>query len=677
MRVRLRMIAMVGGCGAIAGVAMAAPVAPVDPSSAWFFDDNTYDDAYGSVHGTGVGSPTFVADNPFGVGGNLGVEMASADGEYVQFGGGDYSFEYTDPFSVSFWVKSSEEDSMIVGKQRQGGSPGSDYRGWYIAQTQGEVEVLLRESWNSPRTFFNGRAGSGVLDDTGATWNHVVVTYDGTESADGIGMYINGATQAVNTSISQGSPTTMTTNEPLAIGSRNGDGAHRSLDGRVDEVAIWDGTVLSGDNAEWLSQNSLADPTVGGPPETSPGGLGKADVEAWYKGESVEENPNQSVDRWDDDGDNAHSVEQATGGAQPIVQTLNGIKVLSFDGGDWLAGDNAVASGDFSAFAVVKSDVPGGGQEGFFLSNGKDAPAAPNSKIGNWDGMFLRVEDGGSADNSTAWPLGTDFGIIDWERDSGGAVQLGVNGGTPTTLFGGASQTGDYSIDTIAAGTSSGTQNFEGDIAEIVLFDRQLNSAERVVVHNYLASKYDLTLAADDHYSGDTPGQENYDLDVFGVGRNAGGAVQTAASAGLAISENNSSLATAEWVLAGHKVYINQLVDSDVPGIARRWERVWFLDETGSVDVELQFDYSESGLDEPSVGQEYALLYSSTNAFDFADLGLVATVAGDQISFDLGGSTLSNGYYALGVRVPEPTALVLLGLAGAGLLRRRRGLPTY
>ena len=79
MRVRLRMIAMVGGCGAIAGVAMAAPVAPVDPSSAWFFDDNTYDDAYGSVHGTGVGSPTFVADNPFGVGGNLGVEMASAE----------------------------------------------------------------------------------------------------------------------------------------------------------------------------------------------------------------------------------------------------------------------------------------------------------------------------------------------------------------------------------------------------------------------------------------------------------------------------------------------------------------------------------------------------------------------------------------------------------------------
>ncbi|MBK7667473.1 MAG: hypothetical protein IPJ32_09155 [Sphingobacteriaceae bacterium] len=59
-----------------------------------------------------------------------------------------------------------------------------------------------------------------------------------------------------------------------------------------------------------------------------------------------------------------------------------------------------------------------------------------------------------------------------------------------------------------------------GDLAEVIMYNAPLNSAQRVIVNNYLAAKYNLALAAaDDLYDEDNAGNGNYDHEVAGIGR--------------------------------------------------------------------------------------------------------------------------------------------------------------
>jgi hypothetical protein len=78
----------------------------------------------------------------------------------------------------------------------------------------------------------------------------------------------------------------------------------------------------------------------------------------------------------------------------------------------------------------------------------------------------------------------------------------------------------------------------------------------------------------------------------------------------------------------------------------------------------MTFDHSDAGL--PFLSQEFGLLFSPTNAFDFSFISFNGTVDGDQVSFDVSAGALQDGYYTLGI-IPEPTTLLIWSLlAGLG-----------
>lgn len=126
-----------------------------------------------------------------------------------------------------------------------------------------------------------------------------------------------------------------------------------------------------------------------------------------------------------------------------------------------------------------------------------------------------------------------------------------------------------------------------GDIAEMIQYERVLNDAERTIVENYLGAKYIANPIGDDKYEY----QLRHGYDVIGVGRETAGNEHTT-SQGQNIFEiqvNSANLADGDYLFVGHN---NQSIagwtSSGAPdaGVGTRiLERSWRFDHTNDVGV--------------------------------------------------------------------------------------------
>src|SRR5687767_2959706 len=167
--------------------------------------------------------------------------------------------------------------------------------------------------------------------------------------------------------------------------------------------------------------------------------------------------------------------------------------------------------------------------------------------------------------------------------------------------------------------TTSGIHQYllNGDIAEIILFNFNLNDAQRIIIDNYLSAKYNQPIANDYYSFNDL----NFSRDVQGIGTTDGSVNKhnlAGNSKGLQLSELNSSLNTSnEFLIAGHASSSNSLVTTDLPpGELNRWQRAWYIEKTGSVEAKLSFDFSQAGLTpSPNLASDlagYQLLYKAS-----------------------------------------------------------------
>lgn len=119
-------------------------------------------------------------------------------------------------------------------------------------------------------------------------------------------------------------------------------------------------------------------------------------------------------------------------------------------------------------------------------------------------------------------------------------VSIGGPSGTPSSAY------GSHATEQFYIGHSS-NDNFQGDIAEILVFQGALNDAERTIVNNYLAAKYNLTIS-DDFYLF----QASHGVEVIGIGRNGADEHIESKSAGILTIKDASALADGDYVFAGH-----------------------------------------------------------------------------------------------------------------------------
>lgn len=205
-----------------------------------------------------------------------------------------------------------------------------------------------------------------------------------------------------------------------------------------------------------------------------------------------------AVSTWADSSGNGYDVTQATGGNRPVykVAIVNGKPVVRFDGvNDYLtrAYNAAYNTTDWSFFAVT---VPRGGA-GNYRGIASSFSASPHS---GWT-MYLS--------NANAYQAAVDNGTTSIFTGTGSTpvgtacVLATVRGSASTAVFLNGSAAGSNSGGFVAAttaplviGANALTLDFpmNGDIAEILLYSRAVNSAERASVTSYLGTKYGITV---------------------------------------------------------------------------------------------------------------------------------------------------------------------------------------
>ena len=236
----------------------------------------------------------------------------------------------------------------------------------------------------------------------------------------------------------------------------------------------------------------------------------------------------------------------------------------------------------------------------------------------------------------------------------------------------------DYDSPFVIGATHVGDPRpFDGHIAELIYFRRTLNTTEKIVVDNYLSSKYAISLGTNDFYNGDLPANGDFDHEVAGVGQyelhDFHGVFEPSASGGLGIV-TDYIFDDGDYIFIGHDLDTNSGNDTDIDivdgsPVTQRWNRIWYFDITNTIDdinTTIIFDMSDGGMGDggaAGIPSNYKLLYRATNSGDWTILADADEVVDDRISFDYAfSSDGDDGYYTIGTidfyRSPLPVELL-------------------
>lgn len=219
-----------------------------------------------------------------------------------------------------------------------------------------------------------------------------------------------------------------------------------------------------------------------------------------------------AVSQLDDKSGNGFHVVQATAAAQPTTGSvsLNGLNVLDFDGGDWLASSGNIGVSDttnFNVFAVATLDVAATYSTIFGAGNFGFATQAAGFQVSSYSALVRQMATdfwapaglGGSTSLATSTPYILSWSVEPWDdmRTTGDFRLNGVDetesnyrpadGRTPDL------QDGPAVIG--AFGPVLTTSRWNGQIAEVIVYDAVMDATQVAEVEQYLSDKWRLALA--------------------------------------------------------------------------------------------------------------------------------------------------------------------------------------
>ncbi len=318
--------------------------------------------------------------------------------------------------------------------------------------------------------------------------------------------------------------------------------------------------------------------------QTGPGGVGNSTTnELWLRAGDLALSDGVLVTvNWEDQSGNDHHASQGNGANQPTYQAgeINGQPVVRFDGTDDFLDDvySYSAQTVFSVYRVSGTTQGTSelaqiwGNYGDGVQVGPDPRSGANERGYSFDGVTssgttARYAHKGAAFGSYA----TNDNTSQWSYDATELI---------TAEFQSSESLTRQVIGSLYPSFTIGDHQFGGDIAEIIVYNITLNSAERIVVENYLASKYDITIS-NDLYSYES----THANDVAGIGRNGADQNTAAYSAGILQISNPTSPHPGDWMFFGHNDGgVSSWNTAESPNTeTRRIGREWRIDQTNGI----------------------------------------------------------------------------------------------
>lgn len=387
--------------------------------------------------------------------------------------------------------------------------------------------------------------------------------------------------------------------------------------------------------------------------QTGPGGVGNAGNNVlWLRADNGVNLAGSNVVGWLDRSGNNNNATAPSVAARPTFNpvTLNGYPVLSFDGTNdelRIPDANSLDLQQWDMFLV--NSVATAKNNNVWLS--KSSSTQPNYAL--WSplngALTMPIYDIFtlfSAPSTPAGTTGTPYSLLEYNNN----VILGLFP-SRTVFKSGAQIYNDVNLLQLPAtngnqlyiGNAQGVAgwNLDGSIAEAVIYNAPINTTQRIIINNYLAAKYNFTLAANDNYVQDNPAQGDYDHEVAGIGRLSSTNAHTDAQGSGVVRINNATgLGNNEFLLWGHdNGILGSWGSTDYPpGLEGRWFRVWRVSEVnpggGPVDVgnvDMTFDLTNQG---PVTASDLRLLVDINNNGIFADdapVPIMATSVGGNL----------------------------------------------
>ncbi len=416
-------------------------------------------------------------------------------------------------------------------------------------------------------------------------------------------------------------------------------------------------------------------------PQTGPAGVGSPNTNVfWVKADkgSSSTTHNTPISTWNDQSGNGIHVSQSTAVQQPSFATnvMNGFPAIVFDNNsatgqnDYLtAPDNAKLDNTpgYSFFTATSMNSIGGDAR-CIVSKRTSIDIDEAFMLFYWEPSYFYLDIDGLGDRQSTSPVtyttNTPYiidGIYDGTLPSASRTKIYEGEILRKTYSESSANVPDKpSPLNLGCTHAANSRPFGGYIAEVIIYTVTVNDAQRIIVNNYLSSKYNIGLTANDKYAGDTPGNGNYDFEVAGIGRESSGSNLTfsaSVSGGLTVA-NTSGLDAGDYILAGHASPTNMQITYDVGGMTginnARWLRIWYVDVTNAstpLTNTIGFDMSDGGVGAVPIATaaNYVLLYRAGQTGNWTELTTASSISGDRVIFS--GVTLSNdGYYTIGTR---------------------------
>ena len=415
--------------------------------------------------------------------------------------------------------------------------------------------------------------------------------------------------------------------------------------------------------------------------QTGPGGVGATDgssnLSIWFDanqraysdaGVTLATN-GQAVQRWNNLSGYAGIGTFATTTTNFPSYTesaLNGYPALTFDGSNDLLDFSYTTASSGSLFAVASGSYSGGTQKWIIRLGGSGATQYRKTLgMTAASTMRARLFNGSAATGISGTITEATPNVLCYNYNYGGAMELFINGNSSGT---------NTSTISTAAGNSvtariSSNDLWDGEIAEIIHIAGGANAAEQIIIENYLAAKYGLSLSTNDIYDEDDGG---YDHNVAGIGRvDASNIHNDSKGTGIVRMLNPTDLDDDEFLFWGHDA--GDLIGSeviDVPiGVAARLSSVWRVSEANSsgsaIDVgsvDIRFDLSAFT---SIIAADLRLLIDLNNNGLFADdlaISGATNIGSDVFEFSAVAGLQNNFRFCLGTIdiVDSPLPIVLM-----------------